>query len=110
MSDTERSNQWLFPHNKTSLQISVALRKFSYQLSCSHCCVHESKSRVIFKDDHVGPSDVPKENLKRVKKPGNNSKGATMYNIFSLFILFPIDTHNAYVFTMYLKRCEEDGL
>jgi hypothetical protein len=85
------------------------VRKLSYRLSCSHCCVHESKSRVIFKNDCVGPSNVPKEHLKGVKKSGNNSKGANMYNICSLFILFLIDTHNAHVFTMYLKRCEGDG-
>ncbi len=58
------------------------VRKLSYQLSCSHCRIHENKSRVIFKDDGVGPSNVPKEHLKRVTKSGNNSKGATMYNNF----------------------------
>jgi hypothetical protein len=84
-------------------------RKLSYQLSCSHCCIHESKSRVIFNDDHVGPSNVLKEHLKHVKKSGNNSKGANMYNIISLFILFPVDTHNPHVLTMHLKRCEGDG-
>ncbi len=49
-------------------------RKLSYQLSCSHSRNHDSKSRVIFKDDRVRPSNVSKEHLKCVKNLGITPK------------------------------------
>jgi hypothetical protein len=51
------------------------MRKVSYHLSCCHCCWYESNSAATFTDDRVGPTNVPKEHLKRVKKSGNNLKG-----------------------------------
>ncbi len=63
------------------------VHKLSYQLSCSHCCIHESKSRVIFKNDRVGPSNIPKEHLKCVKNLGITPKVQLCINFFIVYFI-----------------------
>jgi hypothetical protein len=40
------------------------------------------------KDNCVGPSNVPHEHLKFVKKSGNNSRGIVFFHVVSVSILF----------------------
>ncbi len=48
----------------------------SYELWCSHGVIMKNEGSSIFIDDNVGPSNVAKERLKRVK-----SKGAARGNV-----------------------------
>ncbi len=67
------------------------MQKVSYHLSCCHCHWYESNSAATFTDDCVGPTNVPKEHLKRVKKSGNNLKG-WFYHYTIVFCLFPFSS------------------
>jgi hypothetical protein len=57
--------------------------KKSYELWCSHGVIMKNKGSSMFIDDSVGPSNMAKERLKRVK-----SKGATRGNVNVLVDVF----------------------
>ncbi len=57
--------------------------KKSYELWCIHGVIMKNKGYSMFIDDSVGPSNVAKEWLKRVK-----SKGATRGNVNVLVDVF----------------------
>ncbi len=65
-----------------------ARRKRTYILCCQHGRKHEGISKVTMKDNCVGPSNVPHEHLKFVKKSGNNSRGIVFFHVVSVSILF----------------------
>ena len=62
-------------------------RKATYHLCCQHGRKHEGISKVIMNDNCVGPSNVPHEHLKSVKKSGNKSKGIVFFNVVCISII-----------------------
>ena len=62
-------------------------RKATYHLCCQHGRKHEGISKVVMKDNCVGPSNVPHEHLKFVKK-GTKSRGIVFFlHVFSVSII-----------------------
>jgi hypothetical protein len=66
---------------------SQCQRQAAYHLCCQHGRKHEGISKVIMQDHCVGPSNVPHEHLKFVKKSGNKSKGIVFFNVVSVSII-----------------------
>jgi hypothetical protein len=50
-------------------------QKATYPLCCSHGLLVNGKGAIEYDGDNVGPSNVVKEHLKRVKMPGHSKKG-----------------------------------
>ena len=62
-------------------------RKATYHLCCQHGRKHEGISKVVMKDNCVGPSNVPHEHLKFVKN-GTKSRGIVFFlHVFSVSII-----------------------
>ncbi len=74
--------------------------KKSYELWCSHGVIMKNKRSSMFIDVNVGPSNVTKERLKRVK-----SKGATRGNVNVLVDFFVFFNTNCHIlFCIILTR------
>jgi hypothetical protein len=50
-------------------------QKATYLLCCSHGLLVEENGSIVYDGDDVGPSNVVKEHLKRVKTTGHSKKG-----------------------------------
>ncbi len=60
---------------RSSCQNKTTKRKETYLLCCSHGLLVEENSSIEYDGDNVGPSNVFKEHLKRVKTTGHSKKG-----------------------------------
>ena len=84
--------------------------KCHFHLSCRYCHLYESNSAATFTDNRVGPTNVPYEHLKCVKKSGNNLKDVSFHYTI-LFLLFPFPSlYSAHIIILLLNRDKRDGL
>ncbi len=60
---------------RSSSQNKTTKRKATYLLCCSHGLLVEEKGSIEYDGDDVGPSNVIKKHLKRVKTTGHSKKG-----------------------------------
>jgi hypothetical protein len=60
---------------RDSCQKKTMKQKATYLLCCSHGLLVDEKGAIEYDGNDVGPSNVVKDHLKRVKMPGHSKKG-----------------------------------